>query len=80
MGNLEVLCKSQKEQISFIKETLEVIRNNIFILEKDLETDGYYKSANGAADYERVSDSIIAMKDVAKDLQNELSKIITKKI
>lgn len=71
------LNKSVKEQIASVKEALELIKENISRMKKDLEKNEYYKSSAGAADYERVRDSIAAMQDTAEDLQNELSELIT---
>lgn len=68
--------KSIEEQIASMKAELKVTERNISRLKKDLETNEYYKSAAGAADYERVSDSIAAMQDVAEEMRNELREKI----
>lgn len=69
--------KSVEEQIASVKEELEIIKENISRMEKNLETNAYYKSSAGAADYEILSDSIVTMQDAAEDLQNELHELIT---
>lgn len=81
MNNLEDLYKNKsvEEEIASLKKILENTQKNISIMEKDLENE-YFKSVAGAADYELVSDSITAMKDVMEDLQNELNEIITRNL
>lgn len=71
------LNKSVEEQIVSMKSELEAMDKSIADLKESLETDEYYKTSSGAADYEVNRGALEGMEDAAEEMRKELNELIT---
>ncbi|MDE7423781.1 MAG: pentapeptide repeat-containing protein [Lachnospiraceae bacterium] len=71
------LNKSVEEQIASMKSELEAMDKSIADLKESLETDEYYKTSAGAADYEVNRGALEGMEDAAEEMRKELNELIT---